>query len=278
MPKSPSFQLAAAVALVASLSACGGDSTAPSSAESTDAQIAADIATASGEAVAADVADLAAGESLTGSSGSVASPDGLSLAVGSNPNACPHDPATNRHVCARSTAGNVSVTRSYQFLDADGNVMASYDPQLTASIDFLFQIDGTRTGKNHTASFHRERHSVVSGLAGSETERTWNGTGGAADTSAHTAPRGTRQYAMSATETTTNLVMKLPRAENPYPASGTIVRDVQATVVRDGANAVTKQLSRRVEVTFDGTKTARLTVGTLACSLDLDTREVSCAP
>jgi len=74
-----------------------------------------------------------------------------------------------------------------------------------------------------------------------------------------------------------NVVYKLPRADYPFPQSGTITHDVTVSAtVAHGTESTNRSGTRHVVVTFNGTRTASVTVGTTACSLDLVTRKVSC--
>jgi hypothetical protein len=253
------------------------------------AQVSADIAASAGEEIARDVAELGASEVLAGvePSASVAAGAGSSGAALSVMRAgaagCPFDEASGRHLCPTVTLEGLTWTRSYALLDADAQPMQHYSPSLTAAIDARWTMDGTVSGTRGdaawTATVHHARDYTVSGLAGAETSRTWNGTGTSADTATHTGPNRTRHYGMTGAHTATNVVFALPHAEHPYPQSGTIQRTLSGTATVSGAQQVTRSVTRTVRVTFDGDETARLEVvgpeRTLTCTLELATGQVS---
>lgn len=227
----------ASLLLLSSLAACADSPAEPADA-ATDAVVALDLAASEGDLVALEVADLV-------------------------------DP---------SFAASRTAARTVTYFDAAGATMAAYDPGLTASVRYETRFDGARSGSGPEGSFstavHRERVRTVSGLAGAETERTWNGTGAATDTSTHTGPRTTRVYTKTVRDTATNVVVRLPRSSNPYPISGQVVHTVAGKVVVTGARSETREVSRRVVVTFNGTAAVPIRVGSASCTLHLDTRRV----
>lgn len=257
----------AAAAFVTVLAACG-DSTAPQTSTLSDAQVAADVAATSGDAIAGAVADFA----------NDAGAAGIAAATAAN---CPYDAATKTHVCSRTTERGLAVTRTYQFRDASGTPTQSYDAANTASIFFTRAAEGTVTattesGATGSSATHRSAQRTVTGLLGDETQRVWNGSGESHDTTDYTGPGGTRHYAGAATETARDVVLKLPRASFPYPASGTISRTVSFTLTVSGARDVTRTVSRTVVATFNGTNLVPLGVnGFATCTLNLDTGKVS---
>jgi len=74
-------------------------------------------------------------------------------------------------------AGEFSGTRSVTFFDAGGIEQDAFDPLLTESIHVIRDIAGQITRDNFSASIARTRDMTVSGLAGEEADRTWNGSG-----------------------------------------------------------------------------------------------------
>ena len=182
-----------------------------------------------------------------------------------------------RHRCPGVTAEGMTHTRSFAFYDASHTLQESFDRLTTASIEFQMTMQGTVTREDFTATINRQRNATLSGLAGEETERTWNAIGSGSHNSVHTGPRGTRTHVMSVNDTTTNVVFALPRAENPWPKSGTIVNSMDATITVTGERAGTRTIKRRALVTFNGTAIVPLVVGERACTLNLETRRVVCA-
>ena len=161
--------------------------------------------------------------------------------------------------------------------------MQRFDATLTAAIDARWTMDGTVHGTRGDAAWsmtvHHAREYTVSGLAGAETSRSWNGTGSSADTAVYSGTGRTRRYGMTGTHTATDVVFALPHAEHRYPQSGTIERAISGTATVSGAQLVTRSVARTVRVTFDGDATAPLEVvgpeRTVTCTLDLDSRQVS---
>lgn len=246
------------------------DSTAANSSVS-DSEATADLAITAGAAIATDVGLLIAGEA-----------DGMTFTT-----AAPHGDATlagtvgcslvdGRRVCTATSEGGLTVTRSFAFYDAAGAIQSAFDPTTTASINFQMSLNGTITRPHVTATITRERNMTLSGLAGAETQRTWNGTGAGTENSIATGDRGTRTYAGTSKDTTTNVVFALPRGEHPFPQSGTIVHRVDATATFEGAQSGSRTISRRAVVTFNGTANVPLELGNRSCTLNLTTKAVSC--
>lgn len=249
---------------LAALAACGDSSTAPRTAAVSDAQISADVAATAGDAAARDVGDFAADEAVFG---------------GSAPS-CPYDAASGFHVCTRVTERGLELVRKYQFRDASSTPTQNYDPSTTASIVFVRTADGSLSGTTEdgvawTKGTHLSATRTVTGLAGAETQRVWNGTGTSADTATYTGATATRHYAASTSHTTTDVVVKLPRSTNPWPLSGTVTRTVNAKLTVDGARDASRTISRTAVVTFNGTSTVPITVNGLSCTLNLETQKVS---
>lgn len=256
------------VSLTALLAACGDSSlpTLPRSQSLTDVQISRDVAAASGQAVAGDVADLLTGEAAAGMTGAAAGN-------------CPYVAASAYHVCPSVTRDGLTVTRRFQFRDASGTAAQNFDPSLTASVNFLRALDGTVSGATNdgttwTRGVHETSDRTVSGLAGAETQRVWNGTDTGADTTVYTSGSRSRTYAATVTQTARDVVVAVPRTATSYPLSGTVSRVVTAKLTQSGASA-TRNVERTATVTFNGTSSVPLTVNGVACTLDLATGTVS---
>ena len=148
--------------------------------------------------------------------------------------------------------------RTVTFYDAAGDMMDAYNAELTASINIVVAASGTVEREGWTATVSRNRDMTVSGLAGPESSRTWNGTGsGEVTGSQHTDEHGDRSYDMSSSVEIVAVVRNLPRDLNPWPASGTITRTVTVTITTaDGV--VTRE--RTAVLTFTGGQFATLTI------------------
>jgi hypothetical protein len=271
-PRRPTLARALALAPLAALLAACGDSSVlvPRNVTFGDAQISRDVAAASGSAVAGDVADLLTGETAAG----------LTSAA---PAACPYDAPSGYHICPTVTANGVTLARRFQFRDASGTPAQSFDATLTASVNFLRTLDGSVTGSGGsdgatwTRGVHETSDRTVSGLAGAETQRVWNGTDTGADTTVYTGASLTRTYAAAVTQTVRDVVVSVPRVATSWPLSGTITRVVTAKLTTGGTTTV-RNIVRTVTVTFNGTSSVPVEVNGLACTLDLAARSISGCP
>ena len=154
---------------------------------------------------------------------------------------------------------NLTISRQVTFYNGT-DVVSSFDPTATDSINFLFHMEGSysRTGDQGTldVSVNRDRDVTLSGLGGDETERTWNGTGSSATSRVRTSDtNGDRSYDMSSTTTIDNVIVPVPRS---WPLSGTITRTVHVEIIEGSNEPVVKD--RTVVITFNGTQTATLTI------------------
>jgi hypothetical protein len=169
--------------------------------------------------------------------------------------------------CSRESRPDFDVTRTCTYKDAAGNTQPAFDPVTTASVIVHVDISGEVERGPWSATIERVRDLTVTGLAGAETQITWNGTGTSAVTRVRVVGDGTtRSYEMNATTTITNVVIPVPRTATSWPKSGTITKRV--TVKRpDGAT-----VERVVTITFNGTQSVTVTVNGEAFDFDLSQR------
>ncbi|HEV8195060.1 MAG TPA: hypothetical protein VGP87_00360 [Gemmatimonadales bacterium] len=188
-----------------------------------------------------------------------------------NPVNCTYNTTTQRLECPPFTRDNsLVVTRSYMFWDAFNVVQQAYDALLTAKANVQTDIQGTRTTDRWSAEIHRSRDLTVTGLLGTETERTWNGTGVSEATRSRHTDGGDRSYDISCTLTVNNVVVPVERGDERFPTGGTITRVCLITFVggpRDG-----QTVTRTAVVTFNGSETATLTIGDKTFDIDLKSR------
>jgi len=234
----------------AGLAACS-DSTAPGGL--TDTSLAADLATSAGDAIATDVTQMVVNEQFGGFNA----------------------PAL-AEAAAATDSNSFNISRTRTCYDAQGNVVAC-GQGLTASLVITLQLDGTRIGDQFSVIVHRERHDSISGLADTSTARTHHGYGSSQDTTTFTRDSTTRTADIAASDTVADLVFHLPHASNPWPVSGQIIRNLNATFTVTGAQNSTRTISRRVVVTFpaDAEGNVQIQVGTLTCNLNLVTHRVT---
>ena len=125
-------------------------------------------------------------------------------------------------------------------------------------------------------SLYRNSQRAVGGFLVPAGTRTTNGAGTGADTSVFRKGKKSRSFAGISADTVVALVFAEQRATNPYPKSGTMIHVVQSTSVETDSTgkSVTTAINRRVVVTYDGSATATITVGSSTCLLHLDSRKV----
>jgi hypothetical protein len=180
---------------------------------------------------------------------------GLPLSI---PTGCGYDAGSQKFVCGPNSLPNGLVeTHSYQFLDASNTPQSAFDSLTTASIHFTSSLTGTTTGR-HGSKIDDQHDLTVSGLAGVETSRTWNGTG----TSAHQDSLGHALIVTNVNTSITNVVIPVSRSSNPYPLSGTIATH---TTVSGGLMPIDETVS----LTFNGTRYATLTLNGVTYTVDL---------
>ena len=260
-----------ALALAAGLAACA-DSTSPRNSV-TDAQLTADAAGDAGDATVLDLSQMIGDEAQAGVAMASVAPLGFSSQAAS----CTYSAGVGRFLCPTvTTPEGLSLERSYAVY-AGGTAQSSYSASATDSINFQTFLTGSLVRDTRSAWINHTRTMTVSGLAGAETQRTWNGTGVRSDSARVTENSVARRSKFHSVDAISNIVFKLPRSTYPYPQSGSITHDltVSSTVDRDGGQN-TRTATRHIVVTFNGTSTATMTVGTRSCTIDLVTRSVTC--
>jgi hypothetical protein len=272
----------AAVAMILAVGAvaCSSDLMGPPAID--DAQINADVAATSGDAVASEISSFSDNIGAAGSftmvapSYSVTSVNGTSGQASFDAISPTCSFAAGRYTCSAATERGLNVTRSFAFYDAAGQPLQVFDSTKVESVNFQAQIDGSfQRDLVWTAGVHRTRNNTVSGLISMKPQRKWNGVGSGADTVSHIGLDGIRTLAGHAVDTVTNVVMPGKAATSQIPLSGTVVVVADYTASLQGATGtVSKQVTRRVVVTFNGTVTPTLQVGNLTCTLHLDTHTV----
>lgn len=172
--------------------------------------------------------------------------------------------------CAKRRFGDLTITREVSFFDADGIAQTQYDPSLTESINFIVEIEGSRTRGPMSFVISRERNMTVSGMAGDETERTWNGTGSSTVAFEADGDGGIRAYNFQGAVTFTDVVIAVPR-DGTWPLSGTITREMTADFTRGEES---RAVERTVVIEFNGTQFVTVTVNGEAFTMDLATHRI----
>ncbi|MGH7670811.1 MAG: hypothetical protein ACRENQ_15100 [Gemmatimonadaceae bacterium] len=236
---------------VAGIAACSND-TAPATSTVTDASLTADLAVSAGDAIATDVSDMVGNEQYSTANSNVSADAGA------------------------TDSSSLTRTRTRTCYDASGNVVTC-GQGLTASAVVTLQLDGFWTGNQFTAIVHRQRHDSISGIGAGSTARTHNGYGISQDTTTYTRDVTTRVANIAASDTTMDLVFNLPHANNPWPVSGQVIRNMNATFIVTKGATKTRTILRRAVVTFpaDAEGNVPIEVGTLSCTLNLVTHKVT---
>src|SRR2546423_3539038 len=269
---------AAAVFLAVGAVACSTDLAGPPTLD--DAQIDADVAATSGDAVASQITSFGDNVAAAGSFSIVAPSYSVNVGTGSKPSLNGISPtctyASGRYSCSAATEQGLSVTRSFAFYNAQGQTVQNWDATVVESVNFQAQIDGDFSKDLvWNASIHRTANLTVSGLISQAPQRTWNGTGTGTESISHIGIDGIRSLSGTSSVAVTNVVMPAKDAASQNPLSGSITVDVQYTASLQGATgSVSKEVSRHVVVTFNGTTSPALQIGSLHCVLHLDTHSV----
>lgn len=242
------------------LAACE-ESTAPASLVD-EALVTADVAQAAGDAIANDVAIL----------------------IGNEVNAALPAAGINFDLFG-VRADSLSTTRTKTCYDAANVVAANCSPATTRRIVFHVSVFGTRSGTNFTAVVHRVRDWTVTrnfdtAVPPAEVSRTHDGVGTSADTTTHTNPTAaiTRTHAASSTDSTIAVTFNLPRASNPWPVSGMMVKRLSVHTTFHGPNGTdSRDFQKRVEVDFpaDAQGNVVMKINEKTCNLNLVTRAVT---
>jgi hypothetical protein len=191
---------------------------------------------------------------------------------------CTFDSATGRVTCPTETRGDLSIDRSFAFLDATGQPQLVPD-NTTNSINVTIEASGTITRRDGASSTIRNTSDrTVTGLADGSTERTVNGASRGEETTTGTSDQGDYTAMRVAGDTTTAVVIPLSDGHPTFPVSGTVVRAMRVTVTIEGQSPATA--SRREVITYDGSSTATLVItqdgATKNCTLPLPFGRPNC--
>ena len=157
----------------------------------------------------------------------------------------------------------------------------SFNHQTTDVVNTQISVTGTVTRRNGaTSEVEAQSDRTVSGLAEGSTQRTVNGSSQGHEVTTGTDRTGDFVADRQAEETIDNVVIPVPRPEQPaFPLSGTITRSMTVTVTYAGSEPVT---STRTEViTFNGSEGATIVIThngqTRTCTLSLPRARPTCS-
>ncbi|HEY2806249.1 MAG TPA: hypothetical protein VGI92_10375 [Gemmatimonadales bacterium] len=244
------------VASFAGLAACQDNTAATANADLDDSTITADVAQSSGDAIASSVSDMVVSENSAALPTSGPSP-------------------------VEQNSDSVIYNRTRTCYDSTGTAMPGCTPVANIrTVAIHVQLDGTRTGPNFFGAVHRLRDDTVSRnyTGATEVSRTHNAVGTAKDTSNFDNGTRNRLFAENAQDSVEAITWTFPRINNPFPVSGTFVRNVAVHAEFHGPNRdETRDVTRRVEVDFpaDGQGNVVLKINAKTCNLNLVTRAVT---
>lgn len=248
------FRVSTSVLAVAFLAGCESEPTTP---------------TASVDAVLSQMAS----SSVAGYAAAAASAGGMSVpdVTAAGPaSSCAYNAGTSFFVCPTVTSNGMTISRSFQLLDATGAPLSSPNPLTLAAVRTVVDINGTMTStaamtSPMTTEITRHEDATMSGLLS-----------GSRVVNAHSTQRiamtGTSMSAVSNdTSVTTNLRLPTSR-EQKYPLGGTIVTDRTTSL----SSVASSTQHSHEEISFDGTSimTVKMTFGTSTtvtrtCKIDL---------
>lgn len=249
------FLVAAAVMFAA---ACSDESTGVDG--TITAEMRADVAAATGEALATDVEAM---------SRTTATASASLFAFAGNPSAAGCTFNLGTFVCL-NTLGNLDGEATITFRDANDDTQADYDATTTASVLIETDVSGTVSRGNFQIEYARAADFTVTGMAGDETSRTWDGT--ATMSVSSSLFNGNRGYDMDASTTFNAVVVSTSGTEPRWPTSGTATTTVNFTVT--GGPHAGESGSLTATVTFNGTGQVPLRVGNADFTLNLETHTV----
>jgi hypothetical protein len=172
--------------------------------------------------------------------------------------------------CADGSAHGLTVIRSCIFKNANGDSQPTYDTLTTASVSVHLTVTGTVDRDHFSETVNDVRDFVVTGLAGRETERIWNGTGSGSSTPVRDADDATVQFELTHHESETDVVIPVRPTDQNWPRSGTLQKHVTVKITGGSKDGTTE--TRDVTITFDGTQFATVTVNGDTFQVDLASR------
>jgi len=208
------------------------------------------------QATATDLASAAMGNDMQVADSSFhGGCNGVGFPIRIPPTGCPYDAGTGWFVCTSTGPGGITRTHQYQFRDASNTAQSAFDDTLTATIEIQSSATGTTRHNGRTRMVDDHTDLTVTGLAGHETTRTWNGTG----STSHSDSTGAGTRTVQSNTTVADVIIPAPFKRDSWPLSGTITTHL----VTSGGVDVTSVL------TFNGTRYANLTVNGTSTTVDL---------
>lgn len=259
-----------AAAVMFGAAACSSDSTAPGTA--TNAEITASARADAGESAVLTIDQFGANEDFMGADVAGASAATSGVAV-----TCTGPDASGWYTCTAVTEFGLTVTRQVRFWEGTAYGLG-WNPGVTDSVNHHWTAIGTfpsigRAGKTWTIDDATAATMIViPGTMGMMPRHSWSATADRHQSSTYTMNQVERILDHVAHDTVSAVAFQVPRRTNPYPLSGTIIRNVTTDFT---AGSLSRTVTRRFVITFNGTNIVTLTDGALTCDLNLDLRTVS---
>jgi hypothetical protein len=270
-----------AVVVALGLAACSSESSTGPGLSVPTADIDRGIATDVGEAIGTSIDLMVGDEVATGASGSVVpAQPGVSLAVQGNASVnCGGPDAAGWFTCEATNWRGLSVTRQVRFWEATSPALR-WDAAKTDSVNHRRTVSGSFTSNANPAKTfwfnHADTATMVVKRGSTPVQHVWSGTGARHDSTSTMRNGATHMYHHTALDTVTAVTFNMPRSQYPWPQSGTVVHNLTTLfTAQSGARTYSRTLTRRAQVTFNGTQSVTLKVGELTCTLDLQTHAVS---
>jgi len=268
-----------AAAIIAGLAACSSDGTTSPDQLVADSAITNGIANDVGDAMATSVDLMTSDEQSDSVNGSLGVPaPGLTMDVNRSVYTNCSGPDGDGWFTCTSTWHGLSLTNMKRFWD--GTTVALGFTDATDSVNHIHALTGSYTqgwfpfrtvwvDRHDTANLSIDRGSTP-------VTHVWNRVGDRHDSTMFVGQNVTRHWHYLAYDTATNVTFDMPRSQNLWPVSGSIVHNVTVHFEADRATRTeTRTVTRRAMITFNGTQDVTLVVGGLTCTLDLETHEVS---
>jgi hypothetical protein len=246
----------AAIVIVATAIACGGDSTGPTNyPPATLDQALSELSIPALAAGGSSFVDIGTGTSSL------------------DPTSCPYSATVQSFVCTPISESGITFNQSFTLLNASGGKQAAFDPATTAAVRTNATVGGTLVEQGTTLTVNGQQELTLSGLVSGP--HALNGAG--TISLAGTVTDETSTYPVNITVSTAiaNLVLPPNATEQAWPTSGKITVDVNGSI---GPLTVSQA---RTTITFSGTSTVDITMtgGGLSksCKVNLAVAEPVCA-
>jgi hypothetical protein len=243
------------------LAACK-DSTSPLTL-ATDAAVQADVAASAGDAASSEASWMIANETAAALPSS--QPSSFSV-LGSPP-----------------ISETFTFTRTKVCLDANNVEVLLCSPLSSVrKVATHLTLDGSRQGTYFTGAVHRVADDtttrVLNMAASADSLRIHSGVAISHDTTTFADATASGSHAENATDSVNAVTWRIPRSSNPFPISGSFVRNVAVHATYTKNNVMeTRDLTKRVEIDFpaDAQGNVVLKIDAKTCNLNLVTHVVS---